>query len=532
MIRAVLVALLCSIPVLCVEPVSLTAHPQKFRTFYAPDDAKVPGPLKETPPPMPVGEVTALAVAPRGVIWYGTAQGLVRFDPHAPAEDRRQYFAGLRYLPDDEVLNLLPDSSGGIWVRTRTGVSHIEFRPMTLAQKARHFERITETRHDRWGMVTPSSLRTPGDLSSNQTRSDDNDGLWTAMYAAAECFRYAITRSPEALAKARKAVEAVLYLEQVTGVPGFPARSYVRKSEQVPRDGEWHATADGKIQWKGDTSSDEIVGHFFIYGIAHDLLPDAALKARIEGAATRIMDHIISHGYYLVDLDGQPTRWGRWAPEYVLSKRVGSDCALNSLELLSFLKTAAHVTRNQKYEKEYRKVALEMKYAELAMSLDENRNHLNYSDEELAMLPFYCLFRYERDPGLLKQYRTAMGHWWANIRREKNPLWTFIYLVGRPDDDSVDLPGAAWTLHRIPMDLVGWNMKNSHRKDIVLDPKPDRFRRAQLLNLLPADERQVMKWNTNPFQSDGGNGGRGEEDGAFFLLPYWMGRHHGFLKGE
>jgi hypothetical protein len=75
-------------------------------------------------------------------------------------------------------------------------------------------------------------------------------------------------------------------------------------------------------------------------------------------------------------------------------------------------------------------------------------------------------------------------------------------------------------------------MKNSHRKDIVLDPKPDRFRRAQLLNLLPADERQVMKWNTNPFQSDGGNGGRGEEDGTFFLLPYWMGRHHGFLKGE
>jgi len=25
---------------------------------------------------------------------------------------------------------------------------------------------------------------------------------------------------------------------------------------------------------------------------------------------------------------------------------------------------------------------------------------------------------------------------------------------------------------------------------------------------------------------DGGNGGRREDDGAYFLLPYWMGRYH------
>jgi len=41
-----------------------------------------------------------------------------------------------------------------------------------------------------------------------------------------------------------------------------------------------------------------------------------------------------------------------------------------------------------------------------------------------------------------------------------------------------------------------------------------------------------MKWNGNPFIVDGGNGGYSEDDGAFFLLPYWMGRSHGFLSGE
>ena len=35
-----------------------------------------------------------------------------------------------------------------------------------------------------------------------------------------------------------------------------------------------------------------------------------------------------------------------------------------------------------------------------------------------------------------------------------------------------------------------------------------------------------MRWNANRFRVDGGNGGRNEDDGAAFLLPYWMGRYY------
>jgi len=42
------------------------------------------------------------------------------------------------------------------------------------------------------------------------------------------------------------------------------------------------------------TSSDEIVGHFFIFSIAFDLLPDAELKRHIAETAKRIMDHILA----------------------------------------------------------------------------------------------------------------------------------------------------------------------------------------------------------------------------------------------
>ena len=58
------------------------------------------------------------------------------------------------------------------------------------------------------------------------------------MYAAAECFRYAVTRSPAALANARKAVDVVLFLEEVTGRNGFPARSFICKGDPMPQGGE------------------------------------------------------------------------------------------------------------------------------------------------------------------------------------------------------------------------------------------------------------------------------------------------------
>jgi len=318
-----------------------------------------------------------------------------------------------------------------------------------------------------------------------------------------------------------------LFLEEVTGIPGFPARSYVKKDDPRPKDGVWHWTADKQIQWKGDTSSDEIVGHFFLLSIAYDLLEDPALKARLATAARRMMDHIIAHGYNLVDVTGKPTTWGKWSPEYFTGSGK-SDSALNALELLSFLKTTHHLTGDAKYAAEYKKAAFDMKYAEQAARYLELRVELNYSDEELAMLSFYPVFRYEKDQPMLAPLRRALDQWWQNCQREKNPLWTYIYAFGQPVKD-VELAGALTTLERIPMDLVSWKVVNSDRTDVTMEKKLDRARHKQAETLLPPDERPVMKWNGNPFVIDGGNGGYSEDDGAFFLLPYWMGRFMGVV---
>ncbi len=480
---------------------------QKFRTFYSIGDSAVPAELRTSN--------AKSATASDGSIWTAAAQGLYR--------NGTEYFAGKRYLPDDEVQALSPDAARGMWVRTRTGVSHIELRPMTLEQKAAAFEDRIRLRHDRYGMVADSHLFKAGDLSTNQREANDNDGLWTAMYGAGECFRYAVTKDPEALKLGRKAIDAVLFLEDVTGVPGLPARSYVKKGDPRPNDGVWHWTKDGQIQWKGDTSSDESVGHFFLLSVAYDTIGDDALKARLREAARRMMDHIVSHGYYLIDVTGRPTTWGKWSPEYFAGAGK-SDSPLNAAELLSFLKTTQHLTGDAKYAAEYQKAAVRMKYAAQAARYLELREEINYSDEELAMLSFYPYFRYDKDPSM----RQAIDQWWQNCRRENNPLWTYIYRSARPDQ-KVDLDAALSTLERIPMDLIAWKVVNSNRRDVAMDKQLDREHEPQARTLLPPDERPVMKWNGNPFVVDGGNGGFSEDDGGFFLLAYWMGRYLGFL---
>jgi len=522
-------ALLLDNSLRAVEPIQLAPYPQKVRSFYSLADAAVPASLRAGALPLPAGNVTAVAQAADGALWLGTTQGLIRLDFAAPERDRRQYLAGKRYLPDDGVEQLAADGQGGVWARTHSGVAHIELKPMTLAQKAGHFEQRIRARHDRYGLVADSELRVAGEVSSNQPIDNDNDGLWTSLYAAAECFRYAVTQSPEALANARKSIEAILFLEEVAGRRGFPARSFIRKGDPMPGDGQWHWTPDGQYYWKADTSSDEIAGHFFIFGIACDLLPDEPLRRRIAQTCSRIMNHILDHGYQLLGPEGKPTTWGWWSPEKLATQP--DERALNSLQLLSFLKTAAHLTGEARYEKEYRKAAVDLKYADWITRVNEFRTELNYSDEELAMLPFYGLFQYERDPALLKAYRRAADEWWRNIQREACPLWTFIYLTGQPGTQA-DLSAALGTLYRMPLDTIEWDVVNSHRADLVWAAAAERSGRREALTLLPPDERPVMKWNSNPFVVDGGAGGRREDDGAAFLLPYWLGRHHKFILGE
>ena len=72
----------------------------------------------------------------------------------------------------------------------------------------------------------------------------------------------------------------------------------------MPHGGEWHWTADGQYYWKGDTSSDELVGHYLGYAAYFDLVADESEKRAIHKVVSRITDYLIGHDYNLIDIAG------------------------------------------------------------------------------------------------------------------------------------------------------------------------------------------------------------------------------------
>ena len=290
---------------------------------------------------LPYNDFTTMAAGENGTVWFGTKMGAIRYD----GKDW-EYRQGRRWLPHDDVRAIAVNRNGDAWFATSEGVGVIERHPMSFAGKARFFEDEIDKRHRRtpYGYVYDVNLKHPGDTSEWEQQASDNDGLWTAMYGAGECFAYAATKDPNAKQRAKAAFEALRFLRVVTqGGPhpaprGFVARAILPTSAPDPnRDDSpardehkratedalwkvitprWPVSADGKWYWKTDSSSDELDGHFFFYGLYYDLVADTEEeRQRVREHVAAMAEHLLEHDFQLVDHDGRPTRWAIFNPE-------------------------------------------------------------------------------------------------------------------------------------------------------------------------------------------------------------------------
>jgi len=474
---------------------------------------------------LPVEDVRCIALGPNGDRWFGTWRGVCRL-----REGEFSYFAGRRWLPSDDVLDLAVDRNGAAWVRTPSGVGQIASKPMTLEEKAERFLTRLRQRHIRHGLSVECRFESENDLTRYRLDASDNDGLWTALYVAAESFRYAVTRADDARRNARDSMMALVKLEEITGIRGFPARSMIRPGEDVNQSGgEWHPSPDGQWIWKGDTSSDELDGHYFAYAIYYDLVADEEGRRILRETIARITDHLLDHEYSLIDLDGQPTRWAVFGPQALNdSPQWAVERGLNSLSMLSHLNVAYHLTRNERYRRAHDELVREHGYALNAVTQKVLiPGEVNHSDDELAFLCYYPALLYERDPDVRALLLASIERSWRIEQPERNPFFNFVYgaVTGKP----CDVEAAERTLREYPMEIRDWRMENSHRADIMVDPRSGRFDETQSTRVLPYSERCFLKWNGNPYRLDSGGDGLSEDDGAAFLLPYWMGRYYGFV---
>lgn len=500
-------------------------------------------------PPMPYRDGTVGLRAADGTLWVGAPRGLMQLTPGA---ERWRLFHSRGWLPSDQVTGLAIDADGSLWVQTAAGVVTFSQQSTTLDAKAAAILKELRARHLRDGLVGAIHGSTPGKPSADWTQgSDDNDGLWTSLYVAAEAFRYGTTGAPDAKQNAWQSLRALMFLEEVTGIPGFAARSIVPAAPGVDAQqqfgGEWHKSADGKWWWKGDTSSDELDGHYFAYPIYYDLCATPEEKQQIQAVVARITDHLIDHGYYYVGPSGKPTRWGVFAPE-----KLNHDLdwiverGINSLELLSHLKVAHHICGGTKYAEAAKQLIDEHAYAmnTVDQKLVWPPKAVNHSDDELAFLAYYPLLWYERDPYLRKIYLASIQRSWLIERPEGSPFLNLIYASARQAShwpNAAERPTEAFIspekydrdrclewFRRVPQDTIEWRVVNSDRQDLGELIK-NRFDQVRSKFVLPVDERRLIRWNGDPFELDGGADGRRRDDGAYILLPYWMGRYHRFL---
>ncbi|MBN2375524.1 MAG: hypothetical protein JXD22_03930 [Sedimentisphaerales bacterium] len=464
--------------------------------------------------------------------WFGSTRGVfaVRTDGGI------DYYASKRWLPDDGVIDIVAGPGKSVLVLTKQGLSIIHFDRMTLEQKAEHFDRLTRLRHMRYGFSSAFVMQKPGDFSTGTLIDQDNDGTWTSMYLAGEVFRYAATKSDESLANCYEAFEALERLFTINPLEGFPSRAFERRGYKVSDPDRWVEVEGDLWDWKATTSSDEIVGHFFAYSNFIEIMPDKAWRDRAIALLDQTMNHIMRNDWYLIDYDGKPTQWGKWNKDYVnrLPRQVG-DRKLNSTEVISFLQTAYHFTGKEIYkEKAYELMEKDGYLDNIMIPITEIgrvegidlSTEWNHSDDELAFLSYWNLYRYAFTDELREKYRRVIREHWEIERPEKNPLWSFIYAM--TGAAAYDLDEAIWYLKEMPLDFVGWRVKNSHRKD--LEFIKGNFRNQTTTKVLPPDERSISKYNGNAFRLDGGEGGLREFSGDIYLFPYWMGRYVGVIK--
>jgi hypothetical protein len=465
-------------------------------------------------------------------VWFGTPRGTFSID----SEGRTNYYASKRWLVDDSVIDISSGPDNSVLILSENGLSIIHFELMTLEQKAEHFDRLTRQRHMRHGLNCTLSMSKSGNLSTGTLVDSDNDGLWTSMCLAGELFRYAVTKSDEVLQNCYESFEAMERLSYINHIEGFPSRSFERAGYHLSDKSRWQPAEDPNWTWKATTSSDEIVGHIFVYSIFAEIVPDKEWRDRAITLIDDIMSHIVRNNLYLIDHDGKPTLWGKWNPDYVnqFPKQVG-DRRLNSIEIIGFLQTAYHFTGKEIYkDKAYElfekygyldNIMIPISTIGLVPGIDLT-TEWNHSDDELAFLSYWNLYKYAFTDELREKYiQTIKGHW--DIERpEKIPLWNFIYAMTGAAD--FDLQESIWSLKEFPLDMISWSVQNSHRKDIEL--LESNFRNQTTREVLPPDERPMSKYNANAFRLDGGSSGHREYSGDIYLLPYWLGRYLNIIK--
>ncbi|MEZ4266549.1 MAG: hypothetical protein R3F39_09235 [Myxococcota bacterium] len=434
--------------------------------------------------------------------------------------------------------------------------------------------------------VKPASEATYDDVDKFIT--DANDGLWSALYLTSQAYRYAVTRSPEALAMIKLLLEGEVERMEITGVSGVFARRLIPpgvKGADCPADdatykvdvekdddrwvrvgttgcveavnaaGEWFtSTRCGLEKYAGwcfydNVSQDEYAGHMMALGAIIRLVDDAGARATATELLRKVGLHLAANKLKFIDWDDRPTEHGF----------IGMPAMA-----LGWLATAAAVTEDPTIVDFYRGCLLQEDgprdcldaLGSFLLPMSDNLELManyagagdcasNWNGRSMTITSFTNLLWFANDPALLARARDLMANAVMNppgaarpMVIEDNPWWNFFWAAHKahgPADPTpllAEVEAGICQLKRFPADKhqPEINAAAIYETDCI-----DRLDNPLAATIIPPELRCPTKflWWFNPYEIQ-----TCEEktwritQPQDFLMPYWMGRYYGFIPPE
>lgn len=499
--------------------------------------------------------------------------------------------------PDERCKDGACDSSVMVW---DTCPNEPRATPSTLAQKAAAYEARMRSLHVDpdigWTMgvvlkdgVDPATA-TFGDIASWHTQ--ENDGLWSSLYLAAEAFRYDVTRDPEALDMIRVLMASEVDRMAITGTPGIFTRQFtvprwsgmscpaddvaykvapnkggnrwVKVNDAgclstVNADDVW-VTSDVCVDKKfaggcfyDNVSKDEYSGHVFALGAVFKLVDDPAIRATAADLLGQVGTTLMEHHLNLVDWDGQITGSGR------LSPTAGDDFpGFNAAMALAFLRVAADATGRADLRAFHDDCLLQKGGDTTCLApeypaIDPFGSYLpqaglffldgctaNYNNVSMHMQSLFDLLWFEDDPALLTSVRDALRvtAWTPDnprpIRDQHNAwfdvMWATVGAVPESDDAVAAVRDAACMLRQFPETKVQPTITPT------ADPTcENRFGEPAATTPFEVADRcpNTFLWWGDPYSLRACVADPTViEPPQDYLLAYWMARDFGFLSAS
>ena len=396
-------------------------------------------------------------------------------------------------------------------------ISFLHADPSPAEMEALKISAVIQQRHIPFGgILDPIFVSPDSEEIASYTRCGDS-AIWTGHYLAAESFHYSVTRTSEALDNARRAVNALRDLVDVTGTDLLARCVVPIESQHAPgivQEEKNNGIYTGNLNntgyfWIGNTSRDQYSGVFFGLAVAWDLIDEPSVRANVKALVTRLLD-FLQHNNWAVVMPGGGISTVFW---------------IRPDQQLSFLQIGRHINPNR-FSTDFKVFAFSHAASTIApIGVEVASPYDSYFKFNLDTINLYSLIRWEEGTVLKTFYKKAYDVLRNTTDDHGNAHFNMI-------DRALRGPNAARDAETRAL-LVEWLKRP--RRDVRVDLRgvlPSCSNDNRACQPIPVAQRvsSSFVWEISPFQLSGGGDGFIEETGIDYILPYWMARAYGVLQ--